>query len=206
MAPPPQRRRPLRPPTGPSAAEAERALETMAAWLAHPSEFGERPRAVRLLGTYPRVIMSLGPDPVPIFLIAYEMPSGKRGRGFVNPITWSFIGDELDAIPDADLVTAYTGWAFLFPQLQDGSIQTEFAATTLPSFKAFLTKCGVTDVTIDDTYLVGDSELFEFTGSQDGTRLRGAGNEETRVFFTAGMPQMHLPAIYWLFGAIQAGT
>jgi hypothetical protein len=107
-----------------------RAIEKeMADWLAHPAEFGVPPKTVRLKRTYRGEVIITGA--VEIHLVEYEMPDGTTGRGFVNgSLTWSFLGDEVNAIADDDLMTAYWGWAWLFPALQAGNAVTDFPSLT----------------------------------------------------------------------------
>lgn len=64
----------------------------MAEWLAHPNEFGVRPKRVQLKRTYRVNVITYGD--VKLHLVEYEMPDGTAGRGFVNgSLTWSFLGD-----------------------------------------------------------------------------------------------------------------
>jgi hypothetical protein len=80
-----------------------RAEEAMAAWLAHPLEFGVRPRRVRWKRTHRGELLSLGE--AEIHLLEYEMPDGTTGRGFVNgSLTWSFVGERINVIDDRDLL------------------------------------------------------------------------------------------------------
>src|SRR5688572_27908094 len=97
----------------------------MAEWLAHPNEFGVRPKSVRHKRTYKAKL--IGHGDVEIHLVEYVMPDGRNGRGFVNPpLTWSFLGDGANTIDDDNLVLAYCGWAWLFPAIQAGSALTQF--------------------------------------------------------------------------------
>ena len=67
---------------------------------------------------------------VQIHLVDYKMPDGTIGRGFVNDnLTWSFLGDPVNLINDDDLFVAYCGWAWLFPALQQGTVQTTFVSS-----------------------------------------------------------------------------
>ena len=101
--------------------------DQMAEWLAHPNEFGVRPKSVRHKRTYKGNLMGHGD--VEIQLIEYVMPDGTQGRGFVNgPLTWSFLGEGVNVIDDDNLLLAYCGWSWLFPALQAGGVITNFAS------------------------------------------------------------------------------
>jgi hypothetical protein len=101
----------------------------MAEWLAHPNEYGVPPTQVRLKRTYRGNLVTHGD--VELHLVEYEMPDGTKGRGFVNEgLTWSFLGDKVNAIKDDDLLVAYCGWAWLFPAMQAGNVATEFLSLT----------------------------------------------------------------------------
>jgi hypothetical protein len=54
----------------------------MAEWLSHPLEFGATPKLVRYRKTEKAELVTYGK--VQIHVVDYEMPNGKKGRGFVN--------------------------------------------------------------------------------------------------------------------------
>jgi hypothetical protein len=173
--------------------------DEMAAWLAHPNEFGVRPKSVHHKRTYRCRLTSQGE--VAIHLVEYVMPNGLIGRGFVNgSLTWSFIGDEVNAIDDDNLLLAYCGWSWLFPAMQTGHVQTTFSSDAEAEYVAQKREEGVGDVVITNRYKIGTSELFEFTGRLEGKPVKGAGNAGGEVRFEAGDPCMRLPSIYFLLG------
>lgn len=172
--------------------------EKMAEWLAHPSEFGVRPASVRFKRTYKGKLITHGN--VEIHLVEYKMPDGTTGRGFVNgSLTWSFLGNEINSISDADLLLAYCGWAWLFPALQGGTVQTDFASAGEEGH--FLSKKkaeGLENIQLTSRYKIGTSELFEFTATRHGTAIKGAGDSNADVSFTFDDPKFGLPSIYYL--------
>jgi len=173
--------------------------EEMAEWLAHPNEFGVRPKSVRHKRTYQA---SLIHGDAEIHLCEYVMPDGTCGRGFVNgSLTWSFLGEGVEAIDDDNLLLAYCGWAWLFPAIQSGGVVTDFVSEGEEArYLAQKEAQGLTDVEITGRYLIGTSELFEFVGSYQGTAARGAGDTGDEVGFMAGDPCFNLPAIYFFLG------
>jgi hypothetical protein len=173
--------------------------QEMANWLAHPSEFGVPPKSVKHRRAYHLSLMHYGPTV--IHLIDYQMPDGTRGRGFVNPLTWSFLGDQVNQIPDDQIVAAYCGWAFLFPGLQAGSVRTDFVSEGEEQrYIADLTAHGLANVAVHERYRIGTSEIFGYTADYQGQSFRGAGNTESEVAFPSGDPRYHLPAVYFLLG------
>lgn len=173
--------------------------QALAEWLAHPHEFGVAPVSVERHRSYDVELTNYGPTQV--HLLTYEMPDGTAGRGFVNPITWSFLGDGVEAIDDDDLLVAYAGWSWLFPAMSDGQVVTEFDSDgEQAAFEAQLQASGVTEVEFLDRYKIGTSELFEFVGTSRGVPLRGAGNTEIQVVFNHQEPNAKLPAIYFALG------
>jgi hypothetical protein len=178
----------------------KRAIEkAMADWLAHPAEFGVRPKSVRFKRTYRGELITAGR--VEIHLVEYEMPDGTRGRGFVNgSLTWSFLGD-LSAMTDDELVVAYCGWAWLFPAMQAGNVVRDFqSASEEQAFTAKKRAAGFADLQLGNRYQIGTSELFEFRGTAGGKAFVGAGNTEAEVVFDAADPNAALPPIYFLLG------
>lgn len=177
-----------------------RVENEMADWLAHPQEFGQRPKKVRLKRTYRGHMVTYGD--VELHLVEYEMPNGTKGRGFVNgSLTWSFLGDEVNVIDDADLVVAYCGWSWLFPALQAGNVATEFLSLSEEAaFRAKKERDGLGDLQFTDRYKIGSSELFEYRATSNGKRVRGAGDTEAEVSYTEDDPRFNLPSIYFLLG------
>jgi hypothetical protein len=181
-----------------TAGDKRRAEEHMAEWLSHPLEFGVPPASIRYRRSYRGTLVTQGD--VEIHLVEYAMPDGTHGRGFVNgPLTWSFIGEEVNAIGDDDLLQAYCGWSWLFPALQGGSVETDFVSETEePQFLDQKREEGFENIVVTDRYRIGDSELFEFTAIRDGVPVKGAGNTEDDVAFPEDDPRSFLPAIYFL--------
>jgi hypothetical protein len=174
--------------------------QQMADWLAHPMEFGVRPEMVRFKRTYTANLITYGD--VQIHLVDYKMPDGIIGRGFVNDnLTWSFLGEPVNSINDDDLFVAYCGWAWLFPALQQGTVQTTFVSGGEESkFIAKKRQEGVTDIEVLSRYKIGTSELTEFVGKQNGAPVKGAGDLTAEVLFTATDARSNLPGIYFLLG------
>lgn len=115
--------------------------------------------------------------------------------------TWSFVGDEVNAIADDALIQAYCGWSGLFPALQAGRILTTFEPDGEEArFLAQKQAEGLTDVAIITRYKIGTSELFEFTAVFDGKPAKGAGNTGDEVGFLADDACYGLPPIYFLLG------
>ena len=174
--------------------------EEMAEWLAHPNEFGERPALVQLKRSYKVRVVTHGDEEV--HLVEYKMPDGTEGRGFVNgSLTWSFLGREVNAIEDDDLLVAYYGWAWLFCAMQDDTVSTEFFS--LSEERGFIekkTREGFTAIKIGKRYKIGTSELFEYEAMRGGIAHRGAGNTESEVCFAMSSPKSVLPPIYFLVG------
>lgn len=181
--------------------DSRRRIENeMAEWLAHPNEFGVRPKTVRLKRTYRGYVITHGD--VELHLVQYEMPDGTKGRGFVNgSLTWSFLGDEVNAIRDDDLLVAYCGWAWLFPALQVGNVATEFMSLTEEAaFRAKKQRDGLENLEFTNRYKIGTSELFEFRAAMRGKQIKGAGDTESEVSYEEDDPRYNLPSIYFLLG------
>ena len=174
--------------------------EDMAEWLAHPMEFGVRPEMVRYKRTYNATLITYGD--VQIHLVDYKMPDGIVGRGFVNDnLTWSFFGEQVNSIKDEDLFVAYCGWAWLFPALQAGTVQTTFVSSGEESkFLAGKQKEGLTDIDVTARYKIGTNELIEFVARRNGVAVKGAGDSTTGVLFTSSDSKFNLPSIYFLLG------
>ena len=133
--------------------EARKAEVTLAEWLAHPMEFGVKPKRTKYLTYHFQTRIAGSPQPVNVHIIEYEMPNGTYGRGFVNPVTWSFLGPlPYDKLTDVQLVTAYSGWLWIFSALNNGSAQeTNFEPQTLTALLKALKREGTTGVSFDNT-------------------------------------------------------
>ncbi|MFK5976460.1 MAG: hypothetical protein QM493_08135 [Sulfurovum sp.] len=172
----------------------------MSQWLAQPYEFGENPKKIKFIKTYKLDLISYGK--VKIHLVEYEMPNGIKGRGFVNGhLTWSFTGEAIQKIDETDLLTAYCGWAWLFPNLQIGNILTEFQSNGEESVIIKKLKyAGFKDIIIGDKYKIGDTQLFEFTAHKDKVSFIGATDHNHTISFPKESPKAHLHSIYFILG------
>jgi hypothetical protein len=168
-------------------------------------EFGVAPKRVKYLASIETTILGLD-KPVSVHVVEYEMPDGTYGKGFVNPLTWSFAGPlPYDRLTNAQLVTAYAGWFWIFNALHNKQVVTEFQPTTLNAFLRGLEHEGIDNVVVKDTYKVMDSELFEFSGQRAGARIKGAGSIESKLVLDAAAPEASLPMIYSYLGLVMNG-
>ena len=185
--------------------DAAKAEQTMSEWLAHPTEFGVRPRRAKYLTTIRAKLPGKAPY-TDVHLVEYEMPDGTYGRGFVNPITWSFLGPlPYEALGNERLVTVYAGWLWLFPAVSDGRALTKFDPSTRDQLLAQLTRDGITDVKVLDQYKVGTSEFYEFTGVRNGTKIQGAGSAGSMLVYDASAPEASLPVVYTYLAKVIRG-
>ncbi|HWJ07662.1 MAG TPA: hypothetical protein VNS57_17930 [Steroidobacteraceae bacterium] len=173
----------------------------MAEWLAHPNEYGVLPKQARLKRTYRGNLITHGD--VELHLVEYEMPDGAKGRGFVNKgLTWSFLGDKVNAIKDDDLLVAYCGWAWLFPAMQAGNVATEFLSLSEEAaFRAKKEKDGLENLEFTHRYKIVTSELFEYLATKQGKIIRGAGDTASEVSYEEDDPRFNLPSIYFHLGS-----
>ncbi|MES2163155.1 MAG: hypothetical protein V4476_18520 [Pseudomonadota bacterium] len=189
----------------PSAADIAKIEQTMAKWLAHPMEYGVAPKRIKYFATVRAKLPDEGAS-TDVQIVEYEMPDGTYGRGLVNPLTWSFLGSvPYDALGNEGLVTAYAGWLWLFPALNDGRATIVFEPTTLQRLLKQLAREGITDVTVVSQYKVKTSELFEFEGVRNGVKIRGAGSAGSKLIFDATAPQASLPVVYTYLAKVIRG-
>jgi len=180
----------------------EEAEATLSDWLAHPMEFGVKPKSVRFIETIPATIAGEA-APIPVHVVEYEMPDGSRGKGFVNPITWSFAGDlPYDKLTNQDLVLAYSGFAFLFSALHNGTVEKDFEPVSVGEFRASLAERGLGSIEISEQYRVGDSEFFSLSGQDASGGVVGAGSVESSLVLKKSDPKASLPAIYTFLGMV----
>lgn len=185
--------------------EATKAEQTMAEWLAHPMEFGVRPKRAKYLTTVRAKLPGKAPF-TDVHVVEYEMPDGAYGRGFVNPVTWSFLGPlPYEALGNEKLVDVYAGWLWLFPAVQDGRALTQFRPSRLGELMAQLARNGITDVKVMEQYKVGTSEFYEFSGVRNGARIRGAGSAGSMLVFDASAPEASLPVVYTYLAKVIRG-
>ena len=178
---------------------------TMAEWLAHPMEFAVRPKRTSYLTTVETTIAG-DPQPLDVHVVEYEMPDGTRGKGFVNPVTWSFLGPlPYEKLTDVQLVTAYTGWLWLFSALNGGQAETEFEPQTRDALLAELASEGIDSVSVTEKYKVGTSEFFAFAGVRSGTTVKGAGSARSKLVLEESAPQASLPVVYTYLGMVMRG-
>ena len=185
--------------------EQRNVEQTMAEWLAHPMEFGVRPKRVSYLRSV-TTKMAGKPTPVNVNIVEYEMPDGTYGRGFVNPVTWSFLGPiPYSKLTDEQLVTAYSGWLWIFSAMNQHRVQTEFEPATLSTLLTSLANEGISGIVVSGKYKVGTSEFFEFKGQRGTTGIKGAGSAGSKLILEATSPQASLPIVYSYLGMVMQG-
>ena len=186
--------------------EEKSAIEaTMAEWLAHPMEFGVRPKRASYLTSVKTAVAGY-PEPVDVHIVEYEMPDGTYGKGFAKPVTWSFIGPlPYERFTDVQLATAYSGWLWLFTALNNGRAETEFEPQTSDALAAELASEGISNVSITEKYKVGTSEFFGFTGARGGVVVKGAGSAGSKLVFDESAHQASLPVVYTYLGMVMRG-
>ncbi len=188
------------PPAASKAYDAGAIEAKMAGWLAHPLEFGRPPDSVRYRATVPTQILGRATE---VHLVDYVMPGGKRGRGMVGPVVWSFRGPiDYDRATDVELVVAFTGWFIAFNGIQDGSIVLKFEPTTLGTVRAALDKAGFTEVKVEDQYRLVDTEFFELSARRQGRPVRVAASDTDFLVVDEKSPLWPLPAVYRFLGLI----
>jgi hypothetical protein len=182
--------------------EVAQVENAMAQWLSHPIEFGVPPRSVRYLRSV-SIRLADQPAPVVIHMVEYLMPNGIYGRGFVNPVAWSFLGPvPYDKLTDIQLVTAYLGWLWLSSAIQEGRASASFEAHSLKPLIAELNKDGVSGVVMTEQTKVGNLEFFEFTGVREGKPVKGAGAAGSKLILDASSPAAFLPVLYTYLGLL----
>lgn len=177
----------------------------MVEWLAHPMEFGVKPTKATYVGSFEAPF--LGEDkPLTVHIVEYQMPDGTYGKGFVGPLTWSFVGKlPYDKLTNIQLVTAYSGWLWLFSALQNKKAETDFVAKTKDALVQQLAKQRIDSPKVTAQYRVGDSEFFEFTGQRSGVKVKGAGSIESQLILDETAPQASLPVVYTFLGMVMKG-
>ncbi len=175
--------------------------EEMAAWLEQSPAPGARPTTVKHKRTYQAKLAVDGP--MEIHLIAYTLPDGKTGRGFVNPPLTHAFTEDTNGMNNEDLVLAYCGWAWMTGRLKEGKLQTTFDSDgeEEASYLAQKKEEGFTDLEVTARYKIGENEFFELKGAFQGQPARAAGNTLSDTAIAAADPCYQLPAVYFLLGA-----
>ena len=141
-----------------SSRQIKKIESTMADWVASPLEYGEKPTRTKYLTTISTMIAG-EPNPIDVHVVEFEMRDGTYGKGFVNPVTWSFAGElDYDHLSNEQLVTAYTGWVWLFSALKKGTVTTEFEPTTDAAYVRLLGTRDIRDVSITSKYQVAGAD------------------------------------------------
>jgi Gram-negative bacterial TonB protein C-terminal len=180
--------------------------ETMAEWLSHPAEFGVRPTTSRYRTTIATTLAG-SVNPANVHVVEFVMPDGTYGRGFVNPVTWAFLGPlPYDRLSDAELVRAYAGWLAIFNALRSKRAKTDFEPETQRALHDVLAAQGIENVVINEKYRLGSSELFEFVGTRGGKPVKGAGGAPSVLILDASDAKASLPVLYTYLGQIVTRT
>lgn len=183
----------------------EEALETFNNW--HHANFGQKyPENLNYIGSFKRNVMIMDGFH-DIHLVSYTKNNGKLGRGFCNPITWTFRVQDDSGMSNDDLVTAYCGWALIFrgtftkivvPDFQDKD-------SSLLEISKRIKKELSEDFTLKSKYVINDNVIYaEFEGTVNGIRAKQAiGNDGSSLYLEESDTRFALPALWTLLGELQ---
>jgi hypothetical protein len=134
--------------------------------------------------------------------------SGLEGVGFLNPISWSFIGEKVKAIAIENLILAYAGWAFLFTGVNNGKITTRHEGFNEKSnlfISTLRSSCAHESIKPTVEYSMDEGSYLEYKGLWRGQPIRGVWSNGymEKMFFTNDMPEYSLDPIYFMLGQHQ---
>ena len=176
--------------------------EELSQWLAHPNEFGTTPKKVEHVESK-KLNYMLCDGKHETYLFNYEMPDGTKGRGFVNPITWTFMGD-VENVSNADLLLAYCGWTFFFVGTQKGIIKTDIDEAPLDFIIRKIKNDLSEEMELKSKFDVQGITYLEFEGTVNGLKARQAiGNDGSSLYIKESDARFGLPALYYMLGHIQ---
>lgn len=180
-------------------------LSTFGDWYSSPSNQNKAPENLKYIGIFNRKFM-LPDSEIDVHLVSYTKSNGLYGRGFVNPINWSFFVDDDSSFNDEDLVTAYCGWAFLYEGVIKKVVKSDFQdkdSSTKGIWEKIKQELS-TDFILEKKYIVGDLIYAEFEGTVNGVKAKQAvGNDNSSLFLDENDSRFNLPALWSLLGEIQ---
>lgn len=96
----------------------------MANWLAHPMEFGAQPEEIEEIHRE-RTYWPLFDKKVQLAFHRYRMKDGFTSIGITGPITWIFLGDDLNGFTIEELKYLYAGWYIAFAAVNSSNYAKE---------------------------------------------------------------------------------
>jgi len=128
-------------------------------WLAHPMEFGRKPDKCSVIKQYSIKLPGVGDSLLSLCRYRYNDRKAD-GRGVAGASTWSFIGDDLNEIPDDDYMLAYCGWYVVFNGVNSGSVQVK-------NVNENIQVPGHRTAVVDEIFILGDSIVYSYSGVTD---------------------------------------
>ncbi len=179
------------------------ALNEMAKWLSHPSEFGEKP-VEQHIAYEGEVSWPWEEYSVKVFLVRYKMKSGFEGIGFTGPTTWSFVDvNDWNSIDLEDLIYCYTGWYIEFFFNSKSNFQNS-NTKNIDELTSQLIEKGVIDskkYQVCDVFHVGeDLTYYAIETIKDGESGYIVGTDDYSIFYKKDVPYMQLPPLFYFLG------
>jgi hypothetical protein len=178
------------------------AEREMAAWLAHPMEYGVQPVEVtvvhREVTRWP-----LRDEPVELVLHRYRMPSGASGIGMTGPITWSFIDADLHALDVNTLKQLYAGWYVAFTAVNAPTYDAEANRRERDAMAAQLKAATPGFVRMRDYLHIGELIFYAYEVKKpDGATAVVARGAEHRCAYPADAAYLRVPPLYVYIGSL----
>ncbi|GHO49687.1 hypothetical protein [Ktedonospora formicarum] len=182
------------------------AVNEMENWLAHPMEFGEKPREAYVI--YENEVKWPSVGLTQAFLVQYELSERIKGIGFTGPITWSFIGidwESWSSFTPEELMYCYAGWYTQFTLSHREDYLRESSHEAKQAFFERLKIDGYKDASLKDQFTLdndeGGTSFYTVEVRKGGVHYYAIGTvEEYNLYGKDLAPMKHLPPFYYYLG------
>lgn len=175
----------------------------MARWLAHPLEYGERPRQIEAFHRE-TTRWPLHERPVTFVLHRYRMaPDAPLRIGMTGPITWSFLDAGLSDLDPNTLKLIFAGWHVAFTTVRADAHDAAAQQREREALAARLRTAEPGFTGMLDYLRIGELTFYAYRVHRPGTPaavvVRGAGH---RVTYPANAAYLRVPPLYVFIGSL----
>ena len=173
--------------------------QEMAKWLAHPMEFGEPPVEIN------EIHQELTPWPlfdeqVNLSFHRYKMKDGFSSIGMTGPITWSFLGDNLNGFSMDELKRLYAGWHISFMAVNSRNYSREENHKRQMATEEQLKKKIDGFEKIVEYLSFGELVFYAYKYKREGKDIIVATDRENKLEYEAESKYLRLPPLYYFLG------
>jgi hypothetical protein len=175
--------------------------QEMATWLAHPMEFGTPPMEIKEIYRE-KTSWPLFDDEIELVFHQYKMKNGFTSIGMTGPITWSFLGDNLNGFSMEELKRLYAGWYIAFSAINSENYSEKQNQKQWVEVEAKLKREHTNFINVLDYLSVGELIFYAYKVMQNDAPIVIVTDIENQMEYEANSKYLRLPPLYYFLGSL----